>query len=670
MLRSKSGVYVPEAEDDLSAIFLPDTFEVGVDVETRPRNPKRKTPDAMNDFLVGAGVSFYEGDELCFTMYGLAEPWWLQWLEQALPRAETWYAHNAIFDAQVLRRYGVKLGRDARDARIIAYLLGQPEAGLKPLLREWLGVETEDFDDVLARNYADNIAEVPLLEQADYCGAQDAELCVPLERAMREHLADTNPRAFDVYEKVERFMVPVLVDMTTAGIPFKREAAQPRWEEAVARRDGLDEVIGPMVRETGFVQFEKRGGELWHPTCKVCRNGKKKRQGCEACGGRGKLDPVEKPFNSGSSDQVRAFLYDHLHLPETRFTGGVQPWMIEKGYVDPEELTPSTDALAMLRLKDQHPTIPLMLVRRKWKKDAEFLGKWLTLSEADGLLHTQFTNTTVASGRLSSRDPNLQQVTLRFRDLMVAPEGCEIVAGDMSQLELVISAYMSNDPVMLEILRNGWDMHRITAEAVYGIPWRDIAKDSPMRACSKVANYLSSYGGKKNKLREGIEKNALQSPELGIEVPSLPECDRILQAHRRKYAQYWTWVGWTIARTRELGYSETAFGRPRYFPDIKSYNDEYRAEAERAAVNHAIQGTAADLMKMAMKRIADDQEMSSWGYMVLQVHDEIVSVVKQEFVVQYMERLQTYMELGQPFEPRINLTVDIGHGPNWKDTHK
>lgn len=678
MKQTPKGCWVIEDDrdaDQFGRIVAGRPWVVGLDVETRPADGKRKTPKAWIDPLVGVGVSFYADDpddidaapEMTF--YGPVSDAYLRELKNALgPRK--WYAHNAMFDALVVRRYGIVLGEHVGDPRIIAYLTGLPEAGLKVLLWEWLQYDIDEYEMILYRHGATDLTGVPVMETADYCGSQDAAQVVRLERLMRQDLVERNARAFDVYTRVELPMVPILVEMTHAGIRYNREEGAQRYETTSKARAGLDVVIDKMVKDAGFLEYEKRGGELWLPTCKSCRNGAKKKLTCDACGGRGKLDPVPMTFNPGSWQQRGRFLYDHLGIEKRRFAGGVQAWEVERGWYDYDDTPGSTDALAMLQVRDRHPSIPVMLTRSRFAKDEGFLVKWDELSRLDGRLHTEFTNTTVASGRLSSREPNLQQVTMRFRDLFLPDDDCELVPGDMSQLELVIAAYMSRDPVMVEIIRQGWDMHRITAEAIYGVPWRDIPKDSPMRAVSKVANYLSNYGGQKRKLQEGIEKDALLKPELGIVVPDLVECARILTAHKRKYVGYWNWVERTKARTRALGFSETAFGRPRYFPDINSDNDEYRAEAERAAVNHAIQGTAADLMKMAMVNISRDKLMSSWGYMVLQVHDEIVSVVRKQFVSEYMERLRTHMELGQPFEPIVPLTVDVTHGPNWANAHK
>jgi len=669
------GVWVIEDDHDadlFGRIVAGRDWVVGLDVETRPEDGKRKTPKSWVDPLVGVGVSFYsEYDETKpeMTFYGSASDAFVAALNPAL-RMRPWYAHNAMFDATLLRRYGVILGEHIGDPRIIAYLLGSPEAGLKPLLIEHMNFDTTAYQSLLDEFDAKDLRAVPLERVADYCGGQDAQQVVLLERIMRKLLLDRSPRGFDVYTKIELPMVNLLVEMTYKGIRFDREAAAPRLETATRGRVTMDSLLAEMVSDTGFIEYEKRGGELWLPTCKGCRNGKLKRESCTECGGKGKLPPVPVAFNAGSWQQRGRFLYEHVGIPTRRFSGNVKQWEIDRGIVDPEELTGSTDALAMLQAQHLHPTIPVMLCRQGLAKDEGFLRKWIELSEKDGRLHSEFTNTTVASGRLSSREPNVQQITKRFRDLFLPDEGYEIVAGDMSQLELVISAFQSKDPVMCEIIRNGWDMHSITAEAIFGIPWREIPKDSPFRAIAKVVNYLSSYGGQKDKLIEGIEKLALKSPELGINVPSPAEAAMFIAKAKAKYQRYWAWTRWVVLFAQDNGYAETAYGRPRFFPDINSGNSEYRGNAERAAINHAIQGTAADLMKMAMVNIDRDATMSKLGYQCLQVHDEIVSIVHIDSVSAYSQRLRAHMELGQPFEPVVPLTVDVTHGPNWKDAHK
>lgn len=415
---SPAIVVCDENRDLIELLFrraLPE-YSVGVDCETNTANPKE--PNAMKDTLVGVGIAFYLDDQHVQTFYGdvLQTPWWHDLLAETLPN-HPYYAHNALYDATVLRRHGIRLGPLAGDGRIAAYLQGEPEAGLKSLLEKWLHVDTMEFWELLDAHGVKRISEVPVEAVAKYCGEQDAQLCVPLARAMAAKLPD---RVRQVYEKVELPMVGILLDMTMRGIKFNREKAVPMLDGIIKAREGLDTVIASMIRATGFTQYEMKDGLPYQRTCPVCHNGKKKRIGCEQCQGEGHQAVRLVDFNPGSPDQVRAFLYEHLKLPTRRYAGNVKPWMITKGYVEVEDLKGSTDALALLQLQGAHPVIPVMLSRRHFKKDEQFVTSWIAASEEDGRIHGQMTNTVVASGRLSMHDPNLQQVTLRFRNLFEA----------------------------------------------------------------------------------------------------------------------------------------------------------------------------------------------------------------------------------------------------------
>ena len=257
----------------------------------------------------------------------------------------------------------------------------------------------------------------------------------------------------------------------------------------------------------------------------------------------------------------------------------------------------------------------------------------------------------------------------------------ELVAVDLSQLELRIAAYCSRDPLMMKILRDGADMHLVTAAGIYDRdPHLCLNKPHPcprpgctsaMRKSGKVGNFLVQFGGGPTKFIEGVEKLVLESPEEGLVIPTMAEARHVINTHQRLYKQYWKWTTWTKMRAEELGYAETVFGRPRYLPDLRSPYEDLREAAGRQAVSEAIQGTAADLVKQAMVNIANDVEMSTKGAMLLQVHDEIVSTVfDKSWTMWYAERLQKHMCLGQPFEPYVELIADAGHGSNWKDIHK
>jgi|FLYL01.1.fsa_nt_gi DNA polymerase-1 len=661
---------IADRPDDLPDI--PEDWVVGIDIESIPIDSNRKQPRPWIDLLAGIGLSFYppEGDTP-ITVYvrvypEIPETESLLQRVSSLIRNRPWYAHNALFDLTYLLRYRLgPPGPLAGDPRILAYLLGEPEASLKPLLQRYLRIDTLEYTELLRTYRARHIGEVPLEEVARYCASQDAEQVVRLERIMRSELADSNPKALRIYSEIELPVVPMLAEMTLTGIRFDRNRAYPMLEEYQRGLEAIDRIIVEQAERLGYREYEKRNGTIWYPVCPSCRNGKNKRVSCERCSGAGRLPPVPVPFNPASWQQKERLLYDVLKLPKKRFAGGKKEWEVED-----EQGPGSTDSLALLQLRDKHPIVPLFIIRSRLSKDTGFLKQWITLSEKDGRLHTEFTNTTVVSGRLSSRSPNLQQVTQKFRHLFIADPDTVIVSGDMSQLELTIAAFVSRDPKLCEAIRNDWDLHRITASAIYGIPWQEIPKESTMRVIAKMVNYLSNYGGQHELLREQLEKLALSNMAAGIPVPSREECMEFLKAHKRLYSTYWSWVYHTIEKTRQLGYSETVFGRPRYFPDIDSRDEQKRKEAERACVNHVIQGTAADLMKLAMRSISLDTEMSAWGRVVLQVHDELVCLVDRRYSEVYGQKLKQHMELQQPFEPYVPLRVDVAWGHNWAEAHK
>ena len=460
MKQTRNGTYVLGdrwADYDWLMEVLRDTVthggEMGMDVETKTARRDAKVPDVWRDTLAGIGIApclrDENGDEHFIPIYGAATDDYLGTLQLVYAQQIPWYAHNAMFDAIVLARYGVRLGEHAGDPRIIAYLLGEPDATLKTLLQRWFpaklgariisedpfdlpwetyeelepGIETLEYHDLLDRWGAEDITQVPIEEQADYCALQDAMQCVRLAKVMERELEQ---RTLDLYHKVELPMVNILVSMTMTGIRFDRERAQPWYDKETRDQDNLDAAIAQMVRETGFVQFETRGSgdkkDLWRPVCKVCRNGSKKREGCMGCGGRGKLDPVEKPFNCASTTQMQQWLYDHMHAPVRRFAGGRSAWQAKMDQEAGEEVGPATDTLALLQCQDLTPAIPVMLVRKKISKRVGMLRNMLAGSEADHRLHGKFTNTKVGTGRLSSFDPNMQQIPADLRVLMTGDE--------------------------------------------------------------------------------------------------------------------------------------------------------------------------------------------------------------------------------------------------------
>lgn len=348
---------------------------IGLDVETRTRG---REPDEMRDGLVGVSIALDFGDCVYFD-------------DTALLRGLTlppFYGHNAKYDAMVLRRHGV-FASCCGDSRVAAYLLGQPEAALKPLVFRRYGYRLRTLDEVLAGR---SIDDVPAEELGAYC-AEDARWALRMGRDMEQELERMG--LIGVY-RLEVAMIDLLVDMQALGIAVDREAMQREVEAVERKMRGLSRGVQTLAARAGF----ERSRQM---VCPSCRNGSRKRLSCEDCGGQGRIT-VPLPVNPASGDQMETLLFDILGLPFYSLTGTGRR---------------ALDGLTLLRLR-KHPVAELVLRYRALQKYAGFLRSWLVASEEDGCVHTTLTNTKVVSGRLSSRNPNLQQVKGPWRRFFVS----------------------------------------------------------------------------------------------------------------------------------------------------------------------------------------------------------------------------------------------------------
>lgn len=240
------------------------------------------------------------------------------------------------------------------------------------------------------------------------------------------------------------------------------------------------------------------------------------------------------------------------------------------------------------------------------------------------------------------------------------------VAGDFNQLELRVMAAVSGDPAMVETLnrdpsRPDGNLHARTTSVLFGVPVNEAKKDLRLYTAGKSVNFAVSYGAAESKIREMIEAQALLNPDLGLSIPTREEARSWLATHKRAYSRYWEWVEEELDRCRSRGYTETLFGLRRYLPHLTSSDPALRSEAERQAINHVIQGTAAWCVKLAMKRVWDA------GLDIrLQIHDEILLVSPDP--VRDAETLRSCMEMDLlPFVP---LRADVSYGQNWLEAHK
>ena len=352
-----------------------------------------------------------------------------------------------------------------------------------------------------------------------------------------------------------------------------------------------------------------------------------------------------KPFNISSPQQLGRVLFDDLHLP--------QPVKYGKGKIV------STAADVLDELAADHEIVRKVLEYRQLTK---LKGTYvdalpLLIDGSTGRLHTSFNQTGAATGRLSSSNPNLQNIPIRtelgreIRAAFVPGPGWKLLVADYSQIELRLLAHMSDDPLLLEAFRNGEDIHTRTAAEVMGVPPMMVTAEARREA--KAVNFGIVYG---------ISAFGLAA-QLGI---PRAEADKYIKNYFVRYAGVRRFIDATIAEVRRTGVTRTLFGRERPIPDINSRNPSARGFAERTAVNSPLQGTAADLIKLAMVRI--DAALRTGGLksaMLLQVHDELVFECPPEEVEAVSKLVQREME--GAYDLKVPLLVDVGVGDNWRD---
>lgn len=350
-----------------------------------------------------------------------------------------------------------------------------------------------------------------------------------------------------------------------------------------------------------------------------------------------------EPFNISSPKQLGTILFEKLRLPTVKKT--------KTGY--------STDAEVLQTLMGQHPIVPKIIEYRELSKlrstYAEALPK--LVNPATGRIHTKLNQTVTATGRLSSSEPNLQNIPIRtesgraIRRAFIAEEGYCLLSLDYSQIELRILAHMSQDPMLLKAFERGEDIHTTTASILFGVPLEQV--DSEMRRKAKTVNYAVLYGMSDYGL----------SQELGIPVG---EAKAIITHYFQRFPQIKAFTDQILEEARRTGYVRTLLGRKRPIPELHSANRNERLAAERAAINMPFQGTAADIMKLAMIRVANRlSKEQSPARLLLQVHDELLleTLVGTEVSVAQM----VAHEMEQAYTLRVPLTVERKVGTNWRD---
>ncbi len=348
------------------------------------------------------------------------------------------------------------------------------------------------------------------------------------------------------------------------------------------------------------------------------------------------------PFNINSPKQLGELLFGKLGLPVLKKT--------KTGY--------STDAEVLERLADEHEIVAKILEFRGYNKlKATYTDGMLPLvDEADGRLHTTFHQTVTATGRLSSTDPNLQNIPVRMaygrrirKAFLPAQPENRLLAADYSQIELRVLAHMAHDEIMLEAFATGQDIHARTAAEVFGVPIEQV--DAEQRRRAKAVNFGIVYGISDFGLARDLQISRYEAKDY-------------ITRYFARYSAIERYLRETVERARELGYVETLLKRRRYLPEIDSRNFSRRSNAERMAMNTPIQGTAADIIKLAMLRV--DEAMRAQGLrsvMILQEHDELIFDVLPEELVEMKALVKREMEAAMPLD--VALLVDLAVGPNW-----
>ncbi|HID65040.1 MAG TPA: DNA polymerase I [Anaerolineae bacterium] len=511
------------------------------------------------------------------------------------------YAHNAKYDFTVLVRHGIEVKGLAFDTMIAEWLIdpASRNLGLKNLAWARLGVEMTPISFLIGKGKNQiTIDRVPVERVAQYAGA-DVDMTYRLVALLESELREKE--LWPLFTEVEMPLVPVLAEMEMKGVvldvPF------------------LQNMSGQLQKRLATLEKEIQ-------------------------------DQVGYPFNVNSTQQLSDALFIKLGLP----TKGVRK--TASGHY-------STAAAVLESLKDQHPVIGLILEQRELAKLKSTYVDALPqlVNPRTGRVHTSYNQTGTVTGRISSSDPNLQNIPIRtelgrqVRRAFVAGEGSVLVAADYSQVELRVMAHISQDPALLEAFRRGEDIHTSTAAAILGVPAEEVTPE--MRRLAKSVNFGLSYG-------QGSHGLAQQT---GL---SHEEADRFIKTYFARYPKVKEYIERTKRQAKEQGYVETLLGRRRYFPELQ--RDQVRthivAAAHRMAINAPIQGTAADILKIAMLRLHRAlHERNLKSRMILQVHDELVLEVPEDEVDTVAPLVKKIME--GAFQLDAPLKVDVKVGKNW-----
>jgi DNA polymerase I len=510
--------------------------------------------------------------------------------------------HHLKYDAHIFARYGIALRGMQFDSMLESYVLNSVATrhDMDSVARYYLNVDTIHYEDVAGKGAKQLTFNQVDLDQAAPYAAEDADITLRLHEHLWGMLKDTGSLR-SVYEGIEQPLVPVLLAMEECGVLIDREMLRKQSSELAAT----------------MLDLEKDAHEL--------------------AGG---------PFNLGSPKQLQEILFGQLGLPVVRKTPKGQPSTAE-------------DVLAELASDYDLPRV-ILDYRSVSKLKSTYTDKLPNQVAADtGRLHTSYHQAVAATGRLSSTDPNLQNIPVRtpegrrIRQAFVPPEGKILLAADYSQIELRIMAHLSGDEGLVKAFTEDMDVHSATAAEVFGLTAAEVTADH--RRSAKAINFGLMYGMS----AFGLGK------QLGI---GRGQAQEYVDLYFDRYPGVRKFMDDIREQARQRGFVETEFGRRLYLPEINDRNAQRRQYAERSAINAPMQGTAADIIKRAMVTVQNwllDKKVPA--RMIMQVHDELVFEVDEIEVDSVREEIVTMMNAAADLS--VPLKVDAGVGDNWDEAH-
>jgi len=566
--------------------------------------------DAMQARLVGISVSTAvgQGAYIPLAHEGPDAPEQLP-MQEVLMRLKPWLeeasqhkvGQNIKYDLHVLANAGIQVRGYVHDTMLESYVLEAHKShGLESLALRHLGRQGLSYEAVAGKGAQQIPFAQVAVDVASRYACEDSDMTLHVHQVLWPQL-QAHAGMLDVYERMEMPAAHGLQRIERHGVLIDKRLLQQQSHELGERMLALEQSA---------------------------------------------YAAAEQPFNLGSPKQIGEILFEKMGLPVVKKTA--------KG-------APSTDEEVLEKLAEDYPLPKMILEHRSLAKlKSTYCDKLpQMMNPHTGRVHTNYAQAVAVTGRLSSNEPNLQNIPVRtaegrrIREAFIAPPGCVLVSADYSQIELRIMAHLSQDEGLLKAFELGQDVHRATASEVFGVAVDQVS--SEQRRYAKVINFGLIYGmssfGLANNL--GIERSAATS---------------YIERYFMRYPGVKRYMDDTRAQAKAQGYVETVFGRRLWLPEINSPNGPRRAGAERAAINAPMQGTAADLIKLAMvavQKTLDEQGKAS--RMIMQVHDELVLEVPSEeldWVSKEVPRL-----MADVAQLRVPLLAEVGHGPNWESAH-